>query len=132
MLRIVFVYKNTDGVMSNELVIVIEETIQARPFFFRKGLNQTMFSQKIALFFVSNVVDHRKKKTNMSSSPVPDYEDDRLSHRRYDELTLWDIHRPPRKLELKNREIRVQEQMLNPFRCVICLGYLKVCSMIST
>lgn len=68
----------------------------------------------------------------MSSSPVPDDEDDNLSHSRYDELTLWDIHRPPRKLELKNRGIRVQEQMLNPFRCVICLGYLKVCSTISS
>lgn len=47
-----------------------------------------------------------------------------------DELTLWDIQRPPRKLVTKNRKIRCHEQTLNPFRCVICLGYLKEATIV--
>jgi hypothetical protein len=80
--------------------------------------------------------------SSASGSSGSNSEDDFLVHptskwqepMREDELTLWEVHRKPRKLidnQNNQRMIRCPLKMLNPeFRCVICLGYLKNTTMV--
>jgi E3 ubiquitin-protein ligase RNF1/2 len=80
--------------------------------------------------------------SSSSSSGSNNGEDDFVVHptskwqepMREDELTLWEVHRKPRKLidnQINQLMIRCPLKMLNPeFRCVICLGYLKNTTMV--
>ena len=73
-----------------------------------------MTKPKSAARAVVDKVDFAVHQTSKWQEPMRD-----------DELTLWEVHRQPRKLINQNRRVRCSLRNLLNLKCVICLGYLK-------